>query len=124
MDILKKKTAETMMICPSCKKTNITPIFKCKSCNSLAVRRERLIEHKAGGHIHPETAFNEKGGIFTCPSCNKKLNSTERRTLGAWFVCSVCGERQAKITSEYKCLNDGKFFHLLWENLIHCINIF
>lgn len=109
-DYLERAPYETVMACPKCDKTNIAPILKCKSCNSLSVRRERLIEHKAGGHIHPESTFAIKGDQLKCPSCSRLLNPTERRTIGAWFICSDCKERQTKITPEYKCLNDGKIF--------------
>ena len=109
-EYLERQPYETIMVCPSCNNTNIVPILKCKSCNSLAVRRERLIEHKAGGHIHPESSFEIKGEQLKCPSCSRLLNSSERRTIGAWFICSDCKERQTKITPEYKCLNDGEIF--------------
>lgn len=101
---------ETIMVCPNCDHTNIAPILKCKSCNSLSVHRERLIEHKAGGHIHPESSFEIIGEKLKCPSCSRLLNQTDRRTIGAWFICSDCKERQTKITPEYKCLDDGKIF--------------
>lgn len=109
-DYLERAPYETIMACPNCNKTNIVPILKCKSCNSLSVRRERLIEHKAGGHIHPESAFTIKGDQLKCPSCSRLLNQKDRRTIGAWFICSDCKERQTKITPEYKCLDDGKIF--------------
>ncbi|MFQ6134498.1 MAG: hypothetical protein ACE5KU_01620, partial [Nitrososphaerales archaeon] len=107
---LEKKPAETMLVCPNCHEVNIVPIFKCRSCNSLSMRRERLIEHKAGGHIHPESSFKPQEDRITCPSCGKALKADEWRTLGAWFVCSECGERQAQITSEFKCLKDDTNF--------------
>lgn len=108
---LEKKPAETMLACFNCHEVNIVPIFKCRSCNSLSMRRERLIEHKAGGHIHPESSFTpQHDKKIICPSCSRALKAGEWRTLGAWFVCSECGERQAQINSEFKCLNDNTTF--------------
>ncbi len=107
---LDKRPYETMLVCPVCHEGNIVPILKCRSCGALAIKRERLIEHKAGGHIHPESSFKIQGEKITCPSCNRMLNSTEWRTLGAWFVCAECSERQAQMTAEFKCLKDNTLF--------------
>ena len=107
---LEKKPAETMLVCPTCHKVDIVPILKCRSCSSLTVKRERLIEHKAGGHIHPESAFNRKDDKIICPSCGRALGIDEWRTIGAWFVCSECGERQGTIAAEFRCLQEGTTF--------------
>lgn len=107
---LEKSPSETMLVCPVCHEGNIVPILKCKSCGALAIRRERLIEHKAGGHIHPESSFKIQGEKLVCPSCSRALNTAEWRTLGAWFVCAECSERQAQMAAEFKCLKDNTLF--------------
>ncbi|MCL5317526.1 MAG: hypothetical protein M1503_04580 [Thaumarchaeota archaeon] len=107
---LEKRPSETMLVCPVCHEGNVVPILKCKSCGALAIKRERLIEHKAGGHIHPESSFKIQEDKIVCPSCSRSLNSTEWRTLGAWFVCAECGERQAQMAAEFKCLKDNNLF--------------
>ncbi|MEM2211008.1 MAG: hypothetical protein QW372_04940 [Nitrososphaerales archaeon] len=110
--LISEEVIETTLLCPKCSKSNFIPIFKCLNCGSSAIIRDRLIEHKAGGHMHPESTF-KKGDLLICPSCGKVLkNPTEYIVLGSWFVCKKCGAKYAQLIPEFKCLNDGTIFSL------------
>ncbi len=110
MGYLAQSTTESLLACPKCHKSNIVPILKCPKCKSASIKKERLIEHKTGGHIHLESAFKQKGG-FVCPTCGKALSGEdEYRPLGGWFDCVSCGEKSAQIMPEFKCQDDGTGF--------------
>ena len=94
----------TILICPSCGRPDYVAILRCVKCGQSSIRRERLIEHKADGRVHPESAFTTKEGGYICPSCGKALKPTDCRVLGTWFVCEKCGEKQQQPKLEFRCL--------------------
>ena len=100
----------TILICPSCGKPDYVAILRCVKCGQSSIRRERLIEHKADGRVHPESAFTTKEGGYICPSCGKALKPTEYRVLGTWFICEKCGEKQQQPKLEFRCLTCQTIF--------------
>ena len=105
--LLETSISDTVLACPSCHKFSFAAHLRCPKCGSVAMRRERLIEHKLGGHIHSETAFRRTGRLV-CPTCGKTLTSeSEYRTIGSWYVCESCGEKHAQVIPELKCAEDG-----------------
>jgi predicted RNA-binding Zn-ribbon protein involved in translation (DUF1610 family) len=100
----------TILVCPSCGKSDYVAILRCVRCGQSSMRRERLIEHKADGRVHPESAFASKEGGYICPSCGRALKPTEYRVLGTWFVCEKCGEKQQQPKLEFRCLACGNIF--------------
>ncbi|MBI2183724.1 MAG: hypothetical protein HYU39_02065 [Thaumarchaeota archaeon] len=109
-DYLTKSVGETVLTCPKCHKANAIPVVKCPKCGSLSITKERLLEHKAGGHIHPEAAYRQKGGLV-CPTCGKPVTSeADYRVLATWFQCAGCGAKEAQVLPELKCLEDGNLY--------------
>ncbi|MBI4258531.1 MAG: hypothetical protein HY619_06215 [Thaumarchaeota archaeon] len=107
---LTKSVEATVLTCPKCNKSNAISVVRCPKCSSFSVTKERLLEHKAGGHIHPETVFRQKGGLV-CPTCGKPVSSeADFRVLATWFQCAECGAKEAQILTELKCLEDGTLF--------------
>ncbi|MEM4298499.1 MAG: hypothetical protein QW815_09050, partial [Nitrososphaerota archaeon] len=105
--ILQTTISSTTLACPTCHKLSFIARLRCPKCGSVAIKRERLIEHKLGGHIHSESAFM-KTGKLVCPTCGKTLlNESEYRTIGSWYVCESCGEKHAKLVPELTCVEDG-----------------
>lgn len=107
--ILKREPIGTFIACPSCGRADAIPTVKCSKCGATTLDRERLIEHKAGGHIHPENKFKQ-GSRIVCPTCNRELKDPDYRVLGMWFNCLSCGAKHAQLVPEFKCLKDGIIF--------------
>lgn len=99
----------TILSCPSCGKSDYIAILRCVKCNQSALRKELLLEHKAGGHVHPESAF-KVGGSYVCPTCGRTLAPQDYRVVGSWFVCEKCGEKQPLPKVEFRCLVDATIF--------------
>lgn len=107
--LLIESSVTTILSCPSCGKSDYVTILRCVKCGQSALRREYLLEHKAGGHVHPESAFRAGGG-FVCPTCGRSLTPSDYRVIDSWFVCENCGERQPLPKLEFRCLVDGTIF--------------
>ncbi len=106
----------TILLCPRCHKATYDSVVRCQKCNFLALRRERLIEHSRGGHIHPESTFKE-GEKMVCPTCGRS-SVGEMRVLGGWFLCLNCGEKYAQLGVELQCQQDATIFTPLTAVLV------
>ncbi len=92
------------------KGTNLAVIAPCTKCGAESVVRERLVEHKPAGHIHPESEFL-KGGKMACPTCKAELTSEEDyKVLGTWFQCAVCSTKYSELNVSFQCLICGEKF--------------
>jgi len=107
---LKEARAATILACPKCGRSNLVSQIFCPSCSSPWIRKDRLLEHRAGGHIAPESEF-KKTGQMVCPVCKKGLPSErDYRVIGKWFVCVACGSKNAEIEPDLLCLDDETHF--------------
>ena len=92
------------------KGTNLAVIASCTKCSAESVVRERLVEHRPAGHIHPESEFL-KGGKMICPTCKAELATSEdTKILGTWFQCSVCNTKHSELNVSFQCLICGEKF--------------
>ena len=104
----------TSLACPNCSHRGVSSSLvntpSCEKCSSRRLTRERLIEHKLGGHIHPESSFRQ-GKELVCPTCNRKLKGKEEYSVkGMWFTCSECNTRYEKLPLKLTCLECGSEF--------------
>jgi hypothetical protein len=107
---LKETIAATILTCPKCGLSNLVSQIRCPSCSSTWLRKDRLIEHRAGGHIGPESEFRKTGQMI-CPVCKTSLMSeSDYRVIGKWFVCVSCGSKNSQVEPELMCLKDGTSF--------------
>lgn len=101
---------ETVLVCPKCKKPSAYAVMTCPRCGSLKVTRDRLIEHKPFGHLHPESKF-QKEGKLVCPTCNRTLKGTDdMKFVGTWFTCVNCGDKTNKSSFKFECVLDQIVF--------------
>ena len=92
------------------KGTNLAVIAPCTKCGAESVVRERLVEHRLAGHIHPESEFL-KGGKMICPTCKAELSTPEdSKVLGTWFQCVVCSTKYSELNVSFQCLICGEKF--------------
>ena len=107
--LLTESSTTTILSCPSCGKSDYVAILRCVKCGQSAIRKEHLLQHKAGGHTYLESAFR-RGGDYVCPSCSRTLTPQDYMVVGFWFVCEKCGEKQPSPKIEFRCLDDGTIF--------------
>ena len=110
---------ETVLVCPKCKRPSAYAVMSCQRCGSLKITRDRLIEHKPFGHLHPESKF-QKEGKLVCPTCNKVLKgSDDIKFVGTWFTCINCGDKTNKSSFKFECVFDQTVFSSndseIWE---------
>ncbi|MEM2739823.1 MAG: hypothetical protein QXQ29_03380 [Candidatus Bathyarchaeia archaeon] len=91
LKILSEKVLFLSVTCPRCRSTNIAIVYRCPRCDSIAIRRDLLMEHIPCGYIGFKSSFEEKG-LATCPRCGKPI-SEDVRIVGVWFVCLSCSSR-------------------------------
>jgi len=107
--LLIESSVTTLLSCPTCHKADYVAIMVCTKCGQSSLKKENLLEHKAGGHAHPESAFRTADGLV-CPTCGKKLTPADYRILGSWYVCEKCGAKQPQPKLTFRCLADETLF--------------
>jgi hypothetical protein len=101
---------ETALVCPNCKRPSSYAVMSCQKCGSMRITRDRLIEHRPFGHLHPESKF-QKDRKLVCPTCGRTLSGKDdMKFVGTWFNCLECGEKTSKSTFKFECLFDGTIF--------------
>lgn len=91
LKILSEKVLFLSVTCPRCHSTNIAIVYRCPRCDSIAIRKDLLMEHIPCGYIGFRSSFEEKG-LGVCPRCGKTV-SDDIRIVGVWFVCLSCSSR-------------------------------
>lgn len=107
--LLIESSVTTLLSCPTCHKPDYVAILLCTKCGQSSLKKENLLEHKVGGHAHPESAFRTAEGLV-CPTCGKKLAPSDYRILGSWYICEKCGAKQPQPKLAFRCLADETLF--------------
>ncbi|MEM4462423.1 MAG: hypothetical protein QW695_06125, partial [Candidatus Bathyarchaeia archaeon] len=108
LKILSEKMLFLSIICPRCRSTNVAIVYRCPRCDSIAIRKDLLMEHIPCGYIGFKPSFEEKG-LGVCPRCGKTI-SDDVRIVGVWFVCLSCSSRFPEPGHNLFCRVCGDFF--------------
>jgi predicted RNA-binding Zn-ribbon protein involved in translation (DUF1610 family) len=97
--------AEKILHCKNCGATGLEYRAVCPECGSLALSKNKVLEHFSCGMIEKEVAFRTPEGDLVCPKCNKKLEliGNDYRSLGLMYVCQNCGALSKELNSRLKC---------------------
>jgi predicted RNA-binding Zn-ribbon protein involved in translation (DUF1610 family) len=109
MKLLNPHPAEKILHCKNCGATGLEYRAVCPECGSLALSKNKVLEHFSCGMIEKESAFRNPEGDLICSKCNKKLEliGNDYRSLGLMYVCQNCGALSKELNSRLKCKKCG-----------------
>ncbi len=104
------------IVCPHCQSALHTMNLRCKSCNSVNIGRQRVMQHESCGYLGPETSFIA-GERTICPRCGSQVRITaspleegEASSLkvhSTFFTCFDCNEVSLEPYITFRCLICG-----------------
>ncbi|MCW3974809.1 MAG: hypothetical protein NWE86_01010 [Candidatus Bathyarchaeota archaeon] len=104
--ILDKKFFDTGVVCPNCRSSQISLLYRCPKCNSAMIESKSLCEHVKCGAIDVIDRF-KKEDEYECFQCKASLmeGSSDLKNIGSWFICSSCNFRFDEPLTIQRCMS-------------------
>jgi len=103
------------IVCPHCLSALHTINLRCKTCGSVNIGRQRIMQHEACGYLGPETSFIA-GERAICPRCSSLVRITASsleegadalKVHSTFFTCFNCNEVGPEPNISFRCLTCG-----------------
>jgi ribosomal protein S27AE len=104
------------IVCPHCQSALHTLNLRCKSCSSVNIGRQRVMQHESCGYLGPETSFIA-GERTICPRCGSQVlitaspleegEASSLKVHSTFFTCFDCNEVSLDPYITFRCLICG-----------------